>query len=83
MQADDLRQVQFRLSVPGYHMHFITSDRSSGGHLLDLGLKNASIKIDDLTELEMILPNNDEFYQADLTANNQNALNMVESNPKK
>lgn len=73
------------INVPGYHMHFITSDRSSGGHLLDLKIKNASIKIDDRSELEMILPNNEEFNQTDLSGNNNNqtALKNIESDTKK
>jgi acetolactate decarboxylase len=71
------------INVPGYHMHFITADRSTGGHLLDLRLENANIKVDDLSDFEMVLPNNQEFYQADLSENQQAALNKVESNPKK
>jgi acetolactate decarboxylase len=70
------------INVPGYHVHFITSDRSAGGHILDLKLSNASVKVDDLSELEMALPNNEEFYQADLSGNNETDLNKVESNPK-
>lgn len=24
------------ISVPGYHMHFLSADKNAGGHLLDL-----------------------------------------------
>ena len=71
------------VNVPGYHLHFITLDRSAGGHLLDFNLENASIKVDSLSELEMALPENEEFYQADLAEDQQAALAKVESNPKK
>lgn len=71
------------VNVPGYHMHFITANKSAGGHILDFKLGNASIKIDELSEFEMVLPNNESFYQADLSENNQAALKKVESNPKK
>jgi acetolactate decarboxylase len=71
------------LNVPGYHMHFITADRSTGGHLLDLRLEYAEIKVDALSDFEMVLPSNQEFYEADLSENQQAALNKVESNPKK
>lgn len=71
------------VNVPGYHMHFITADKSAGGHILDFELKNASIKVDELSELDMDLPDSEEFYQADLSGNDQAALNKVESNPKK
>jgi acetolactate decarboxylase len=71
------------VNVPGYHLHFITANRSAGGHLLDFRLENPSIKIDDLPEFDMILPNVEEFYKADLSGNQQETLNKVESNPKK
>lgn len=71
------------INVVGYHMHFITSDRSSGGHLLDLKLENASIKVDDLSRLEMVLPGNEEFSRARISGSNQTALAKIESNPKK
>jgi acetolactate decarboxylase len=71
------------VNVPGYHLHFITAERNAGGHLLDLKLTNVSVKVDSISKLEMILPHNDEFYQADLSGNPQAAINKIESNPKK
>jgi alpha-acetolactate decarboxylase len=46
-------------------------------------LGNASIKVDDLSEFEMVLPNNEEFYNVDLSGNQQATVKTVESNPKK
>ena len=71
------------VNVPGYHMHFLAANRSAGGHLLDFKLENASIKVDDLNEFEMVLPNNEEFNKADLSGDQQASLTKVESNPKK
>lgn len=70
------------INVPGYHMHFITADRSAGGHILDLTLRNATVQIDDLSGLQMELPKDDEFYKADLSGDQQAALKKAESNPK-
>lgn len=70
-------------NIPGYHMHFITENRSAGGHLLDFKLKNARVRINNLSEFEMVLPNSEEFYQADLSENQEVAIKTVESNPKK
>ena len=67
------------VNVPGYHMHFITADRSAGGHLLDFKLGNASVEIDNLSKFEMVLPNNEEFYQADLSGSQQAAVKKVET----
>ena len=71
------------VNVPGYHLHFITLDRSAGGHLLDCNLENPSVSVDSLSELDLALPDSEEFYQADLTEDQQAALTKVESNPKK
>lgn len=70
------------INVVGYHLHFLTQNRSAGGHLLDIRLHKAKVAIDDLTELDMALPTNKEFYHADLSGNQQAALKKVESNPK-
>lgn len=70
------------INVPGYHLHFINENRSAGGHLLDIRLSKARVAIDELTELDMALPTDGEFYQADLSGDQQAALNKAESNPK-
>ncbi|MCP8320106.1 MAG: acetolactate decarboxylase [archaeon] len=44
------------VSASGYHFHFITEDRISGGHLLECRLQNVSIEIDYTTEFHMVLP---------------------------
>jgi len=44
------------INVPGYYFHFITEDRTSGGHLLDCQLQNVSIEIDYTFEFYMVMP---------------------------
>jgi acetolactate decarboxylase len=34
------------INAPGYHFHFITSDRQNGGHLLDCETDNVKVEID-------------------------------------
>jgi len=70
------------VNVPGYNLHFITLDRSAGGHLLDFNLENARVLVDSFTELNLALPDNEEFYQANLSENPQATMAKVESNPK-
>ncbi len=53
-------------NVPGYHFHFITADSKSGGHVLDAQIEEAEAQIDYSNELFLVLPNNEQFYQADL-----------------
>lgn len=70
------------LNLPGYHLHFINSARSAGGHLLDLRANNISIKLDRLTEFEMDLPTSGDFYNTSLAGDVQSDLKKVEANTK-
>jgi acetolactate decarboxylase len=66
------------VNVPGYHMHFLTADRKRGGHLLDCTVKSALVTVDVTPEFELSLPQNKEFYDADLDASTQKDLEKVE-----
>ncbi|MBN1862720.1 MAG: acetolactate decarboxylase [Dehalococcoidales bacterium] len=67
------------VNVPGYHLHFLTEDRSAGGHLLELATQEAVAKIDYTFEFLMILPGGDsDFYHLDLTQNKQAELEQAE-----
>jgi len=54
------------LNVPGYHLHFITRDLKSGGHVLEYEPVDVSIQIDYTTEFDMVLPQNSDFYGVEL-----------------
>jgi acetolactate decarboxylase len=66
------------LNVPGYHMHFITADRSAGGHLLDLKVENATVQLDQITFYDLALPSQGDFYQANLSQDRQEELKEIE-----
>jgi acetolactate decarboxylase len=44
------------INVAGYHFHFITEDRSAGGHVLDCRLVHGELRIDHEAELRLELP---------------------------
>lgn len=44
------------VNVPGNHLHFISDDRSSGGHVLSCELSRAVIELDYTRELFVVLP---------------------------
>ncbi len=46
------------INVEGYHLHFITDDKVSGGHVLEFIVRNAVIEIDYTYEYELDLPEN-------------------------
>jgi len=66
------------LNVPGYHLHFITADRTRGGHVLDLAVARARVGIDDTHTLTVRLPDDAAFYQAPLDKERQAELHRVE-----
>ena len=55
-------------SVDGYHLHFISEDRLSGGHLLDFQTSRVKIEIDQTADFYLNLPTNQEFLNLNLKA---------------
>jgi len=43
------------INVPGYHLHFITKDKKTGGHLLECQVQDVKIEIDYTPEFHMAL----------------------------
>jgi acetolactate decarboxylase len=44
------------LNVPGYHFHFLTRDRTAGGHVLDLTLNEGRAAVQPLETITVALP---------------------------
>ncbi len=44
------------INVAGYHFHFITDDRSAGGHVLDCRLTGGELSVDHESDLQLELP---------------------------
>ena len=44
------------VEVPGYHLHFLSEDRTCGGHVLELTLSRGEAAVDDADELHVELP---------------------------
>ena len=56
-----------RLTVPGYHLHFLTLDRNAGGHVLDCRGRNLRAEMQHEADLRLALPESPAFLRADLT----------------
>jgi len=50
------------LSTSGWHFHFITADRTHGGHVLDAMVRRVTVEIDETTALSVVLPHNAAFF---------------------
>jgi acetolactate decarboxylase len=64
------------LNVPGYHLHFVTADRSRGGHVLECSPHGVSVQVDDSLDLHVELPPGIELSARDATSDD--ALRRVE-----
>ena len=70
------------INVPGYHFHFLTDDRKSGGHVLDLRATGLDVVLDPSDSIYLALPRQGDFTHTDLSVDRQQELHRVESAPK-
>lgn len=74
-------QFMASLNLPGWHLHFISHDRSIGGHVLDLDMTSGFATLDQTRGFNMILPDGDmRFASMDLTLDQSKDLEHVEAN---
>jgi acetolactate decarboxylase len=66
------------INVPGYHLHFISEDKTMGGHLLEVNIKNATIMADQTPSFQMTLPEDDGFANLKLEEDKTEELEKVE-----
>ena len=68
------------LNTPGWHFHFISDDRTKGGHILDLNFDKATAEYDATPEFEMCLTDNNDFQKMELSKDVSDAIKKVETN---
>jgi acetolactate decarboxylase len=66
------------LNVAGYHFHFITEDRSAGGHVLELGLAGGELRVDGEADLRLELPLGVDLPTPDTTDAKKDTLDRIE-----
>lgn len=66
------------VNVPGYHLHFISSNYSAGGHVLEYTMRSGDVGIDITDGLFIQFPATEEFLNADLTGDTTKELMQVE-----
>ncbi len=67
-------------SIPGYHFHFLSDDRTQGGHLLEVSSDLLRLQVEELTDFHLALPENERFLQADLAHDATADLKQAEGN---
>lgn len=66
------------VNMHGWHLHFLSSDRASGGHLLDAQVASGTIELDAIDRFMLLLPDTDAFAAAALSEDLSEAIESVE-----
>lgn len=54
------------INLPGWHFHYLSGDKTQGGHILGLSADSLRVKINKIERFDLTLPQNPEFAQRDL-----------------
>ncbi len=66
------------IEVAGWHLHFISEDRGSGGHVLDSRVETAHVQLDPSGELHVELPSGIDLADPDAAKSTHAAIDRVE-----
>lgn len=71
-------QFSSTVNIAGYHFHFISDDRSKGGHVLDCAGSNLRVRVERVNDFHLSLPESEEFLRADLNRDFSKELRYAE-----
>jgi acetolactate decarboxylase len=66
------------IEVAGFHLHFISADRSRGGHVLDSRSRGLRVRLDPSDDLHVELPPRIDLADPGLAAETHAAVELVE-----
>ena len=66
------------ITVAGVHLHFLAEDRSVGGHVLDVTVGRAALRLTAYARFHLRLPTDDQFLRTELTHGEDHRIVAVE-----
>lgn len=66
------------IAITGFHLHFLTSDRTGGGHITRFTLKEGTMKVGYLSDFQLILPEEGDFFSGNFNIDRTKELEEVE-----
>ena len=66
------------INMPGWHLHFLSEDRSKGGHVFDVCIREGTVKVDKITSIAIDLPKEAAFDTYSLKQDLQEEIKSVE-----
>ncbi|MEM9227397.1 MAG: acetolactate decarboxylase [Verrucomicrobiota bacterium] len=67
------------LTVPGWHMHFISEDKKQGGHVLDYSIGDIKVAAMQMLRFQILLPRQSSFLSADLDLDRAEIMQEIET----
>lgn len=66
------------INMPGWHLHFLSEDRSRGGHVFDVCIRKGTAMVDKISSIEIDLPKEAAFDTYSLKQDLQEEIKSVE-----
>ena len=66
------------INMPGWHLHFLSDDRTKGGHVFDVSIKEGIVRLDKINRVEIYLPKDAAFDTYSLKNVSEEEINKVE-----
>ena len=67
------------IAIPGFHLHFISDDRSIGGHVLGFEASELQLGLHIESDIHLALPENVDFLSADLAGDHRPEIEQAEN----
>ena len=66
------------INMPGWHLHFVSEDKKWGGHVFNVVIKEAKVRLDKLNRIEINLPTDAAFDTYSLKSASEDEIKKVE-----
>lgn len=66
------------INMPGWHLHFLSEDRSKGGHVFDVSIREGVARVDKIGNIFINLPKSAAFDTYSLKQDLQDEIKSVE-----
>ena len=66
------------INMPGWHLHFLSEDRTKGGHVFDVCIREGEAKVDKISNIFINLPKEAAFDTYSLKQDLQEEIKSVE-----
>ena len=66
------------INMPGWHLHFLSEDRSKGGHVFNVSIREGTAKVDKISSIVINLPKEAAFDTYSLKQDLQDEIKSVE-----